>query len=269
MVRMTSLRQGGAIPGDGGAWRRGVIVTAVSTSLGELPERHSAKAARLLEAASDLLIGRGAKGFTVSDVAQRAHVGKGTVYLYWPTKEDLLIGLIGRGFLSLIDDLIQTLTEEPDLARPSRFCPLMLQIATSKPLVAALQRHDEELLGILAQHPRSVALHDALGPSAVLNAALPIWRRNGLARADWDTGDQAFALHALLSGVAMSLIGPDAQAVTTDDPMGVLSAAVTALLGPERGGKAKTLTAATEVVDFLREGQVAALALIDPPRSDQ
>ena len=211
---------------------------------------------------------RGAKGFTVSDVAQRAHVGKGTVYLYWPTKEDLLIGLIGRGFLSLIDDLIETLTDEPDLARPSRFCPLMLQIATSKPLVAALQRHDEDLLGILAQHPRSVALHDALGPGAVLNAVLPIWRRNGLARVDWDIGDQAFALHALLSGVAMSLIGPDAQAVTADDPMAVLSAAVTALLGTARGGKAKIHTAATEVVDFLRGGQVAALALIDPPRSD-
>jgi hypothetical protein len=145
----------------------------------------------------------------------------------------------------------------------------MLQIATSKPLVAALQRHDDDLLGILAQHPRSVALHDALGPGAVLNAVLPIWRRNGLARADWDIGDQAFALHALLSGTAMSIIGPDTGPVTAADPMSVLSAAVAALLGPERGGKVKIRSAATEVVDFLRSGQVAALALIDPPRSDQ
>ena len=65
----------------------------------------------MLAAASELLVGRGARGFTVADVAQRAHVGKGTVYLYWPTKEDLLIGLIGRGFLSLVDDLIDRLTE--------------------------------------------------------------------------------------------------------------------------------------------------------------
>lgn len=265
---MTSTVRGGAGRVDGSVKRCADIVTAVSTSLGELPERHSAKAARLLAAAGDLLIGRGAKGFTVADVAHRAHVGKGTVYLYWPTKEDLLIGLIGRGFLGLIDDLIQSLTEEPDLARPSLFCPLMLKIATGQPLVAALQRHDDDLLGILARHPRSVALHDALGPSAVLNAVLPIWRRNGLARADWDIGDQAFALHALLSGVAMSLIGPGAPAVTADDPMGVLSAAVTALLGPERGGKMKIRTAATEIIDFLRGCQVAALSLIDPPRSD-
>ncbi len=230
------------------------IVTPVDTSVGELPEKHSAKAARLLEAAGELLVGRGAKGFTVADVAARAHVGKGTVYLYWPTKEDLLIGLIGRGFLSLIDDLIQQLDDEPELARPSRFCPTMLQVATSQPLIAALQRHDEDLLGILAHHPRSVALHDTLGPSAVLKAVLPIWRRHGLARTDWDSADQTFALHALITGAAMSLIGPAPAPVSTDDPMAVLGAAVTALLGPERASQKQIRSAATEIISFLRDG---------------
>jgi len=236
----------------------------MTTSSGDLPEMHSAKAARLLDAANDLLIGRGAKGFTVADVAQRAHVGKGTVYLYWPTKEDLLVGLIGRGFLSLIDDLIQTLTEEPDLARPSRFCPLMLQIATSKPLVAALQRHDEDLLGVLTRHPRSVGLHDALGPGAVLDAMLPVWRRNGLARSDWNIADQTFALHGLITGIALSLIGPAPVSVAADDPLGVLGVAVTALLGPERGTQKQIRTTAAEVIEFLRQGRLAALQLIDP-----
>ena len=242
------------------------IVTPVSTPLGELPEKHSAKAARLLAAASELLVGRGARGFTVADVAQRAHVGKGTVYLYWPTKEDLLIGLIGRGFLSLVDDLIERLTEEPDLARPSRFCPMMLEIATSQPFIAALQRHDEDLLGILAHHPRSVALHDQLGPSAVLHAVLPIWRRHGLARQDWDIDDQTFALHALISGTALSLIGPAPAPVTADDPMGVLGVAITALLGTERATRKQIRSAATEIMAFLRDGHTAALAVIDPPR---
>ena len=236
----------------------------MSTSIGELPELHSRRAARLVDAAGDLLIGRGANGFTVADLARRAQVGKGTVYLYWPTKEDLLIGLIGRSFLSLIDDLIQMLTDDSDLARPSRFCPMMLQIATSKPLVAALQRHDEDLLGVLTRHRRSVAFRDALGPGAVLNAVLPIWRRNLLARNDWNIADQAYVLHALVAGIAMSLIGPAAAPVTTDDPMGVLSAAVTAFLGPERGSRKQIHSTAAEVIAFLRDGQRAVLQLIDP-----
>jgi AcrR family transcriptional regulator len=216
---------------------------------------------RLLAAASDLLIGRGARGFTVADVAQRAHVGKGTVYLYWPTKEDLLIGLLGRGFLRLLDDLIRRIDEEPGLARPSRFCPTMLDIATSQPLLAALQQHDENLLGMLADHPRSVALHDALGPSAVISAVLPVWRRHGLARCDWETEDQAFALHGLVSGIALSLVSPPPPR-PVDSPLSVLGAAVTALLGPERAGQKQLRSAATEIIAFLNGGRDVVLRLI-------
>jgi AcrR family transcriptional regulator len=233
----------------------------------DLPELHSTRAARLLAAAGDLLIGRGAKGFTVADVAARAHVGKGTVYLYWPTKEDLLIGLIGRAFLRLLDALIERLSADPDLARPSRFCPAMLQIATDQPLLAALQRHDDDLLGVLTNHPRSVALDGALGPGAVLGAVLPIWRRNELARNDWDVNDQNFALRSLITGVAFSLVGPSPQGSNVEDPLGVLGTAVTAVLGPERANQKQLRAAASEIVDFLRDGQAAALQLIDPPNA--
>lgn len=238
------------------------IVGSVSTPSVDLPEQHSTKAARLLAAASDLLLGRGARGFTVADVAHRAHVGKGTVYLYWPTKEDLLIGLVGRGFLGLLEDLIRRLGEDPDLARPSRFCPTMLDAATSQPLLAALQRHDENLLGILADHPRSVALHDALGPSAVIGAVLPVWRTHGLARTDWDTADQAFALHGLVTGIAMSLVGPAPAPGPAGSPLTVLSAAVTALLGPEQADEAQLRSTATEIIAFLNRGRETALGLI-------
>lgn len=237
----------------------------MSTPVRELPEFHSATAARLLTAAGDLLTSRGAKGFTVADVAARAHVGKGTVYLYWPTKEDLLIGLIGRAFLSLLDDLIEKITADADLARPSKFCPAMLEIATNQPLLAALQRRDGDLLGVLAEHPRSIAFDGALGPGAVLGAVLPIWRRNGLARDDWDIEEQNFALRSLIMGVAFALISPGPQSPGVEDPLAVLGTAVTALLGPERANQKQRRSAASEIVGFLRNGQTTALGLIDPP----
>lgn len=238
------------------------IVTTVSTSVDDLPEQHSAKAGRLLAAASELLVARGVKGFTVADVAQRAHVGKGTVYLYWPTKEDLLIGLIGRNFMSIMDDLIQRISDEPELVRPSRFCPTMLQTVTGNPLLAALQDHNEDLLGVLTDHPRSVSLHRELGPSAMLHGVLPIWRRHGLAREDWGLADQALALHMLISGAVMSVVRPVPDWVDAD-PLRVLSSAVTALLGPERANRKQLQTTATEIVAFLREGQAAALQILN------
>lgn len=227
-----------------------------------LPEQNSATAARVLSAANDLLLARGAKGFTVADVAARAHVGKGTVYLYWPTKEDLLIGLIGRGFLRILDELITRFGSDVDLARPSRFCPAMLQVATGQPLIAAMQRHDDDLLGILVDHPRSVALTEALGPDAVLKAAIPLWREHGMARTDWDIADQTFAVQALISGVLLSLL---ADPVSTDDRLRVFGAAVTALLGPQRPNQKGLRAATAGMIDFLRDGQVAALRVIESP----
>ena len=238
------------------------IVTTVSTSLDDLPEQHSAKAARLLAAASDLLVARGVKGFTVADVAQRAHVGKGTVYLYWPTKEDLLVGLIGRNFMSIMDGLIQQITDEPDLVRPSRFCPMMLQTVTTNPLISAMQDHNEDLLGVLANHPRSVSLHSTLGPSAMLHGVLPIWRRHGLAREDWEVTDQAIALHLLITGAVLSQLRPVPDWVDVD-PLRVLGPAVTALLGPERANRKQVQTTATEIIEFLHEGQAAALHILN------
>ncbi len=122
-------------------------------------------------------------------------------------------------------------------------------------------------MGILAHHPRSVALHDALGPSAVLHAVLPIWRRHGFARTDWAGADQTFALHALVTGTALALLGPTPGPVPAADPMTVLGAAVTAILGPEVGDQQDTRAAATEITDVLRTGQTAALWLISAPDS--
>lgn len=229
----------------------------------QLPEQNSGTAARVLTAANDLLLGRGARGFTVADVAARAHVGKGTVYLYWPTKEDLLIGLVGRGFIRILEDLVVKFEEDPALARPSRFCPMMLQVATGHPLIAALQRHDDDLLGILADHPRTVTLNETLGPGAVLQAALPFWRQHGMARTDWDIADQVFALQALLTGVTLSLLADSAGA---DHRLNITSTAVTALLGSERPTQKGLRAAANGIVAFLRDGQAAALSVIGSRR---
>ena len=60
----------------------------------ELAEHDSGTAARILAAARELVLKRGVKGLTIAEIAERAHVGKGTAYLYWKTKEDLLLAVI-------------------------------------------------------------------------------------------------------------------------------------------------------------------------------
>src|SRR4051812_43454519 len=72
---------------------------------------------------------RGVKGLTVAEIAEKAHVGKGTAYLYWGTKQDLLFGLFARDFLTFLEGEIQALGTDPDACRPQRLCPQLARNA--------------------------------------------------------------------------------------------------------------------------------------------
>ncbi len=230
----------------------------------ELPEVRSPRAARILAAADALLLAHGSRGFSVADVAQKAHVGKGTVYLYWATKEDLLLGLIGRDFLAVADSVSDALSADSQLARPSRFCPYLLRSTGERTLVKALQDNDEGLLGMLAAHPRTMMLRDALGPGALMSTVLPSWRRNDLARTDWDVGAQMVALNAVIAGFQLAVRESIALAAG-GDPYSVMAATVTAVLGPERATSAQARAAATDIAQFLQHGRKDVLNLIGQP----
>ena len=199
-----------------------------------LAEQDSGSAARILAATRELVLKRGVKGLTIAEIAERAHVAKGTVYLHWSTREDLLVGMFARDFLAMLDEHATTIAADPDICRPSRLLPRVIQSVVGRPFVRALQIEDDDLLGVLTQHPRSTRLLDELGPGALVHVALPVWRRHNLARTDWAFDDQAYAVHALLSGFLTAATQERFCAtVSVDDPARVLAAATTALLGPE------------------------------------
>jgi AcrR family transcriptional regulator len=230
----------------------------------ELPEHTSPKAARILAAAGELLLTRGSRGVTIADVAAKAHIGKGTVYLYWKTKEDLLLGLLARDFVALADDVTEAVTADPDLARPSRLLPDIMNTAARHPFVNALRSDDDELLGALTDDPRSAKLLDTLSPDAVMYEALPIWRRHNLARTDWAFAEQALALHALLTGF-LAVTTHVRRRPESADPQQVLAKSVTALLGPENATSDEIRAVAAEGLRSLSEGRATALEIIAAP----
>lgn len=220
----------------------------------QLVEQDSERAARILAAARELFLKRGFKAVTIATIAERAHVGKGTVYLYWQTKEDLAVGLFGRDFLSAVDEWAGRLEADPDLARPERLIPMLAESVDRHPFIHAIQVGDEDLLGVLAQHPRTRELLDTAGPGAMMDVALPVWREHGLARTDWTQKDQAYALRALIVGFFTLADRPNAFLPNTavEDPGAVLVQAITSLLGPFTATQAGVAATATEALRLLK-----------------
>ena len=70
---------------------------ALSSTLEQTPKRERRKEARpgeLLDAALDLFVEKGFSATRVDDVAAKAGVSKGTLFLYFPSKEDLFKAVV-------------------------------------------------------------------------------------------------------------------------------------------------------------------------------
>jgi AcrR family transcriptional regulator len=77
----------------------------MSTTLTPLPRqrRKEARPQELLDAALELFVEKGFAAARAEEVAQRAGVSKGTLYLYYPSKEDLFKAVIAAGLTARIE----------------------------------------------------------------------------------------------------------------------------------------------------------------------
>ena len=110
-----------------------------------------ARADRILDAAGDLLLRHGYRKVTIEDVARRAKIGKGTVYLHWRTKDELFVALLARESITMCERIVARLREDPENALPHRLMRAVYLIVTGQPLLMAMATGDAEILGRLAE----------------------------------------------------------------------------------------------------------------------
>ena len=210
------------------------------------------RAAKVLAAAEELVVKQGFKGVTMSAVAQRAHVGKGTPYLYWNTKEDLFLEIIARSLADVLRDLAARVRAEPALAVAERLCVALAKAWLERPLVRALQVTDADVLGALLDDPRAHAIATESGPSAILRHLIPLWREHGTVRTDWSAEEQAAALELLLIGYFAAQTRTISSGMA-EDRAGVLGMSISAMLQASQPTKADRVPLADRVSDLLDE----------------
>ncbi|TDE36166.1 TetR/AcrR family transcriptional regulator [Nonomuraea mesophila] len=136
------------------------------------------RADRILDAAGELLLRHGYRKVTVDDIAARAEVGKGTVYLHWRTKNELYEALMLRESIELVEEWCAAMRRDPAHVRPHRFARLAFLSMCRRPLLQALLTTDLDLLGKLAHHP--MRSHDLLAAERFFE----VGEKYGLLRSD-------------------------------------------------------------------------------------
>lgn len=94
----------------------------------------------ILEAAAELLVGRGLGAVSMDAVAERAGVSKATIYRWWPTKETLALDAlytrwaaaapVPRDTGSLRGDLVELLQPWVELVRTGPYAPVIAALLT-------------------------------------------------------------------------------------------------------------------------------------------
>jgi AcrR family transcriptional regulator len=155
------------------------------------------RAERILDAAGELLLRLGYRRVTVDDVAARAGIGKGTVYLHWSSREALFQAVLLRESTVLTDELLDALRADSALVRPHALVRLQFVIVMRRPLLRAMFVSDLETLGNLARAfdpPLQAARQRAF------DEYLRLLREHGLIRTDLSIAELGYAFRAAVLG---------------------------------------------------------------------
>jgi TetR/AcrR family transcriptional regulator len=181
-------------------------------------EREKAKRREdILQAARDVFFGNGISRATIDDVAARAEVSKGTIYLYFESKEAILAHLVLEGLDILSGQLKAAYAAEqvfPAQARVRRLAHAYLKFSRTQPqyfrLLMAFDRGQfrERVPEPLYQQVSERSLHSL----SWVEQALEQGRADGQFALD-DPRETAGVLWAALNGVLLLLEHPLRQEI--------------------------------------------------------
>ncbi|MGH3812109.1 MAG: TetR/AcrR family transcriptional regulator [Pseudonocardiaceae bacterium] len=158
------------------------------------------RADRILEAAGELLVRFGYKRVTIEDIATRAEVGKGTVYLHWKTKHELFAVLLLREVAEVTRELLVGMRADPAEVLLHRVTRASFLTIMRRPLARALYTRDLDTLGKLAASDSGGFAARRRVADALFDDYVDLMRAHGLLRNDTDRQTQMYVLNAVGTG---------------------------------------------------------------------
>lgn len=164
--------------------------------------RQEVRADAILDAASELIQRWGYNKTTVDDIARKAGVAKGTIYLHWKTRDDLFQALMARETRVITEDIQQRIANDPEGATVHGSTKHSLLATAQYPLMKAVLLRDSDMLGKWGHSQQETGAYEQrLGGYRGL---LELMRKAGLVRTDMEVREQLYLLSILSIGMLIS-----------------------------------------------------------------
>lgn len=113
------------------------------------------KRAAIIEVATARFAEQGYRATSMDEIASAVGVAKGTLYLYFPRKLDLMLACVAREKLAWIPEVEALFHDEslPAAERLKRWIVMVLTLPRESPLIARLMDDGEELGELMAELP--------------------------------------------------------------------------------------------------------------------
>lgn len=133
-------------------WSIEAIRAQLTELMAEPPDLTSAQQRarkRLLDAAAEHFARFGYRRANIGDIARDAGLGKGTVYLHFPSKQALLLACGAQEKMRLLPEL-EAVLELPEADRLEAYLVVYLRFVLTAPISRALLADDAEIAAVLA-----------------------------------------------------------------------------------------------------------------------
>lgn len=162
------------------------------------PSSRHERADRILDTAKDLLLRWGYRRITVDELAKRAGVGKGTVYLHWRTREQVFHAVGTREAAAMTDAVADAIEREPGEVLLHRYARRLFVEAMERPVLRAIFTRDTETLGAVLDNPARRPLEEAKLTAS--REYLAVLAAEGLLRDGLSPEDLDYVLPTVLFG---------------------------------------------------------------------
>jgi AcrR family transcriptional regulator len=153
---------------------------------------------RILQAAGELFALYGYDKTTVDEIAQKAGVAKGTIYLHWESKDSLMAAVITRAIMRYVNTAIAYIKDDPLGGTVGGFVRGVMLSMRENALMRALFKTDRRVFGKFLQRHTFSLMEQRYD---IFREAITRLREIGIVRAEADPELMAYIINCMSYGV--------------------------------------------------------------------